>query len=225
MTGAFVVAIAVGALVVMIGFGRYRHREVLRDWSGILSPEGARTVEAVEDHAAMDRHMADEAWGRAMIAQESREWAEAVRLLELAYWVIEDATPARLERLRAMTRVCRQAAAVLPMPAIQTGAFRLGRLRTLAGAGAALHAILVAPTERIVLRTRLLAAGLRMALWTMRRARAGAAHRPERGKAWRAFDAALADWKTLDVEHLHTYRAAMMVLAAELRREVPVTLS
>jgi hypothetical protein len=43
--------------------------------------------------------------------------------------------------------------------------------------------------------------------------------------AWCACEAVPSDWKALDAAHLETYHAAMMALAAELRREVPLTLS
>jgi hypothetical protein len=217
-----VVSLAVSSLIAILIVARYRHQDVLRDWAGILSPEWTRTLEAVEEHAAMDRHMADDAWQQALTAHGSREFNEAVRLLELAYWVIEEATSGRLERLRAMLRVCRQVSAILPLPPVQPAAFGLRKVRAAAAVGAMLHGVLVAPAERLALRARTLAACFRLAVWTMRRARGAAIRRPAVGRAWQAFETALADWDALDLAHLETFRAAMMALAWELRREVAI---
>lgn len=224
MTWLVVVSVAVVSLTVVLFVARYRHQEVVKDWAGVLSPEAARIVAAVEADAAMDEHMMTDAWARAMAAHERAELQEAVRLLELAFWVVEDATPGRLQRLRSMAAICRQAAAVLPLPPVRPSTYRLRTVRTLAGLGALLHAILVTPAERLAMRARVLVATFRLLVWTMRRAKTVAARRPEPGTAWKRFDAALADWKAADREHLESYRAAMMTLSDFLRREVPVSL-
>ena len=215
--------LALGALVAMVAVARYRHAAVVRDWSAVMSPEAARMVEAVEEGSALDQRMAADAWAQAMSAQESCQWEEAVRLLELAYWVVEDSTPARLERLRAMAQVCRQAAAIMPLPPVPPRDFRLARLRTLAGATALVHSLLVAPAERLALRARMLMAAFALLLWTMRRTKEQARERPQHGRAWAAFEAEMADWKALDQAHLETFRAAMTTLVSELRRELPIS--
>jgi len=224
MTWAVVISVAVVSLAVVLFVARYRHHEVVKDWEGVLSPEAARIVAQVEANAEMDQHMTTDAWAHALAAQEREEWQEAVRQLELAYWVIEDCTPGRIERLRSMSAVCRQVAAVLPLPPVRPSSYRLASVRSLAGLGALLHAVLVTPAERLGMRARVLVATFRLLVWTMRRAKALAAQRPQPGTAWARFDAALADWKTADRAHLESYRAAMMTLSDYLRREVPVSL-
>ena len=214
----------VGGLAVLLVLARYRHHQVVKDWTGIMDPGAAEALAQVEQNAALDQRMMSDAWAQALAAQERKEWQEAVRLLELAWWVLDDATPSRLQRLRSMSQICRQVAAVLPLPAARPADFRMARLRGLAGLGAILHAVLVSPAERLAMRARVLVAAFQLLLWTARRAKVKAAARPEPGAAWRTFDSALADWKTADRAHLESYRAAMMTLAAELRREVPVSL-
>lgn len=224
MTWAVVISVAVVSLVVVLFLARYRHREVVMDWAGVMSPETARILAQVEENADLDHHMAQDAWAHALAAQERQEWQEAVRQLELAFWVIEDCTPGRLERLRSMAYLCRQVAAVMPLPPVRPSSYRLARARGLAVLGALAHAFLVTPAERLALRAQVLVATFRLLVWTLQRTKERAAGRPAPGQAWDLFKAGLEDWLTADKAHLETYRAAMMTLADHLRREVPVSL-
>jgi len=207
------------SLAVVLFVSRYRHRDVVKDWSTVLSPEAARIVEQVEANAETDQRMTADAWALAEAAQERAEYQEAIRQLELALWLLEDCTPGRLVKLRAMTVVCRQVAAVLPLPPVRPSSFKLTRVRSLAGLGAILHAILVTPAERMALRARVLVAVFRLLVWTLRRAKAVAAERPDRGRAWRRFEAAMGDYWTADRECSASYRACMVTLSEYLRRE------
>ena len=212
-------SIIIVSLAVVLFVARYRHRDVVKDWSTVLSPEAARIVEQVEANADTDHRMTADAWALAEAAQERAEYQEAIRQLELALWLIEDCTPGRLVKLRAMTVACRQVAAVLPLPPVRPSSFKLARVRSLAGLGAILHAILVTPAERMALRARVLVAVFRLLVWTLRRAKAVAAERPDRGRAWRRFEAAMGDYWTADRECSASYRACMVTLSEYLRRE------
>lgn len=220
MTWLVLTATAAAALIVLLLISRYRHHDVLRDWAGALHPGAAETLEQARENAALDQQMMDDAWSQAVLAQESERFQEAVRLLELAYWVLEDCTPARLERLRAMAYLCRKAAAVFPVEQVAPDSLETPRLAGLAWVAAIIHAGLVTPTERLAVRVRMLITGFQVLLWTLRRTKERAVARPERWAAWKAFGRLLRDWKTLDNAHLETLRVSLATLSNVLRGAV-----
>jgi hypothetical protein len=73
--------------------------------------------------------------------------------------------------------------------------------------GAALHQVLVSALERFLLRLQVLGVGFRLALRVIVGARRQAASAPEARRPWGDYERALADWKTLDREHLETFKA------------------
>jgi hypothetical protein len=163
--------------------------------------------------------MAEDAYVGALRARTKADITQAVRLLELACRVIEEATPSRLHRLRVMSRLMRMTMAILPVEAVPTSAFQLRPMVAVAGVGEILHMLLVAPAERFALRLRILAVGFKMTVRVLRRSTNVAAGSPQTQAAWDTCRRALTDWSTLDQEHLRSVKALTAALAVELERD------
>jgi hypothetical protein len=214
--------ITAGTLLVALAVGRYHHRSRLEQWRELLEPAGDGAVQALTESCALDSAMAEDAYLGALRARSRSDIGQAVRLLELSCRVIEEATPSRLHRLRVMSRLIRMAVAILPLEAVPPSAFQLRHMAALAGLGALVHMVLVAPVERFALRLRILAVGFRLTVRALRRSTEVAAVRPGAQRPWDTCRRALADWSLLDQEHLKSVRALTAALAVELEREALV---
>jgi len=203
-----------GTLVVAFVFLRYRHVPRTRAWDSLLTGSAARVAVTSE----LDQATAEYAWEGAVNARRQRDQQEAVRLLQLAYQVIQEATPQRLTRLRAMARASRMALAIMPLPPVPPLAFRLRQVKAAASLGAMLHLVML-PAQRFLVRLRVLSTGFRLTARSLQRSKAAAARRPVESRAWVLFEAGLSDWNTLDFEHVQSFRALMAALAGELRAE------
>jgi hypothetical protein len=211
--------IAAGTLLVALALGRYHHRSRLEQWRQLLEPAGDDVVQALTESCALDSAMAEDAYVGALRARTKADITQAVRLLELACRVIEEATPSRLHRLRVMSRLIRMTMAILPVEAVPTSAFQLRPMVAVAGVGEILHMLLVAPAERFALRLRILAVGFKMTVRVLRRSTNVAAGSPQTQAAWDTCRRALTDWSTLDQEHLRSVKALTAALAVELERD------
>ena len=194
---------------------RYRHERTIKDWDKLLSPGMRFAVQSLELEVQADAAMADSGFHGAKQARDRQELAEAIRLLELSSHAVEQATPSRLKRLRAMAVLIRMAAALVPVRPLRIRDYRLRELIAVVGVGAALHQILVSALERFLLRLQVLGIGFRLALRVMLSARRQAATAPEARRAWGDYERALEDWKTLDREHLETFKALARSLETE----------
>lgn len=204
-----------GGLVFLGVLGRYNLRTSLRDWMLVLSPASRETVTALASHVELDAFLAGHAHSAAVRSLGSGELEEAVRLLDLAASVIVEAVPDRLTRLRGMAVCCRMASALLPLPPLAPRDFRLWQIVTLAGLGTLAHHFLVSMGERFLLRLWLMGLCYRIVKGVACRSAGKARREPHALSPWRRFEAALADFKTLDREHVESFRALMMSLAAE----------
>jgi hypothetical protein len=209
------IALAVGFAVVVAQAARYRHERTLTRWNGLLSREMRTAVKALEMEMQVDAAMADDSLRDALHARERQEHFEAIRLLELSCNAIEDATPDRLKRLRAMGVLIRMAVALSPVRPLRMRDYHLRELIAVVGAASALHHVLVTALERFLLRVQVLGVGFRLALRVMVVARNRATDGPAAPRPWVDYERALADWKTLDREHLETFRALARSLDAE----------
>lgn len=219
MTSAVVGIVAVGLLLVVWALARYHHRSELERWRQLIEPAGDRAALDVSEACEIDQIMANHALGASERARGRLELSEAVRLLELALRVVEEATPSRVQRLRIMGRLVRMSMAILPLEAVPASRFRLARVGALARVGVFLDRLVVSPGERMAVRVRVLALGFGLTLHVLRTSTSAAGRRPEVGAAWDRFRAALADWKTLDEEHLRSMRALLAAIAVELKRD------
>lgn len=209
-------AVASGVTCLYV-YGRYSLAAVARAWEFVLTPAGQRALTALKEQVALDAAMLDYAYHTAAKAQRAARQDEAIRLLELAFSVVKRATPDRLTRLRAMSVLCRMAAAILPPPPLRPRAFRLRQLTTWAGLGVLCHHVLVSGLERFRLRLCLLRFGFRLVLEVMGRSASRVRLVPGAVPAWQGFAAARDDFKTLDLEHVESFRALMEALEAEER--------
>lgn len=219
MNTVVLLSIVVGTLLVALALGRYHHRSRLEQWRQLLEPTAHSAVQALTESCALDSAMAEDAYVGAVKARSRSDISQAVRLLELACSVVEEATPSRLQRLRVMSRVMRMTMAILPLEAVPPAAFELRPVAAMAGVGEILHFLLVAPAERFALRLRILTVGFRMTVRVLRRSTNVAAVRPQTQAAWDTCRRALSDWSTLDQEHLRSVKALTAALAVELERE------
>ena len=90
------------ALVVTWVLGRYNARAIERDWEMMLTAKGRGAIEALELQVLCDGAAVESARIGALSARERADFAQATRLAGLAYRAVEEATPDRLKRLRAM---------------------------------------------------------------------------------------------------------------------------
>jgi len=209
---------AVGFVCVALVLGqaaRYRHERTIKDWNKLLSPGMRFAVQSLELEVQADAAIADSGLHGAQQARARQELAEAIRLLELSCNAIERATPSRLKRLRAMAVLIRMAAALVPVRPLRIRDYRLRELIAVVGVGAALHQVLVSALERFLLRLQVLGIGFRLALRVMAGARRQAAAAPAARRPWGDYERALEDWKTLDREHLETFKALARSLEME----------
>src|SRR5258708_39019288 len=102
--------------------------------------------------ARAERAIAEDSMEQVEVARRGQDWAEACRTVALLAGAFERAMPDRLKNLRAMALCVRVSAVMMPPPSLSPWRFRLSSIRTLAGAGAMLHHVLVTPVERMLLR-------------------------------------------------------------------------
>jgi len=196
-------------------YSRYSRAAIRRDWEMVLTPKGQRALGALTHQVELDATLADSAYAAARHARRRAEIAEAGRLLELSFSIVEQATPDRLTRLRAMGVCCRMASAMMPLPPLRPRDFHLRQLTTVAGLVATIHHLVVTSTERFLLRLRFLAWGFHLTKRIMGQSVAQVKVTPRGERGWREFSVALADFKQLDAEHIASFRALMASLEAE----------
>lgn len=211
MTWALLLALAVaGAIAVCFALGRRNVPADLDEWCARLHAESASIQSALELQVAADNAMSRDALRRAEAARDSASYAEAVRLVDVAFGVLEGATADRMTRLRGMALCVRMIGAVLPVAPLRVNTYRLREVRALAAVGALLHHVLVSAAERFLLRLFVLRFAYRLTLRAMR----GGVERihvdPQAAEAWVRCDEAVSDWTGgLDPAHVEAFRAFM----------------
>ena len=208
--------LTIGALsaTLLVLLGRHNAGRIAGEWDMMLGSNVLHSVDALERRCQLDHMMADGAWSAAQAALAAATSSEVVRLVDLSYSVLEASTNDRITRLRAV-RVCsRMAAALVPLPPLVPRDFRRRELRTLAALSSVAHHLLVSMRERFVMRARVIAFGLVLSLRAMRRKPPSETLE----EVLTRFDAAKADWKTLDLAHVEMVRALLVSVAA-VRRE------
>lgn len=209
-------AAGLACLALVIGqVTRYRHERTVKQWNTLLSPGKRFAVQSLEIEVQADGAMADSGFDGARQARDRQDFTEAVRLLELSCEAIERATPNRLRRLRAMAVLIRMAAALVPVRPLRMRDYHLRELIAVVGVGAALHQVLVSALDRFLLRLQVMGIGFRLALRVLVGARRQAAATPGARRPWGEYERALEDWKTLDREHLETFKALAKSLEIE----------
>lgn len=209
-----------GAMAVTFILGRRNVPGDLEEWCGKLSEDASRLRAALELQVTADGAMVSDALERAAKARDSLAYGEAVRLVDIAYRVLESAGADRLERLRGMAQCIRMAsAAAVPVAPLAPGSYRLGEIRSLFSAGLIVHHVLVSAAERLLLKLLLLRFGVRLAVRAMK----GGADRlhvdPAAVRAWERCEAAVTDWtEGLDPEHVEAFRTVLATAQAAHQR-------
>ena len=205
------------ALVVTWILGRYNSRAIERDWEMMLTAKGRGAIEALELQVLCDGAAVESARIGALSARDRADFAQATRLAGLAYRAVEEATPDRLKRLRAMGVCIRMATAILPVQALKPRDFRLAQLSSLAGLSKFIHHLLVSTGERFLLRLYVLGLGYRIITRSLSGSSASVKNDVGDVWAWDIFDRATADWSTLEREHVESFRVFVLSLTAEKR--------
>jgi hypothetical protein len=205
------------ALVVTWILGRYNARAIERDWEMMLTAKGRGAIEALELQVLCDGAAVESARIGAMSARERADFPQATRLAGLAYRAVEEATPDRLKRLRAMGVCIRMATAILPVQPLKPRNFRLAQLSSLAGLSSFIHHLLVSTGERFLLRLYVLGLGYRIIARSLSGSSGGITQDVGDDWAWDAFDRATADWSSLEREHVESFRVFVLSLTAEKR--------
>ena len=205
------------ALVVTWILGRYNSRAIERDWEMMLTAKGRGAIEALELQVLCDGAAVESARIGALTARERADFSQATRLAGLAYRAVEEATPDRLKRLRAMGVCIRMATAILPVPTLKPRNFRLTQLSSLAGLSKFIHHLLVSTGERFLLRLYVLGLGYRIITRSLSGSSASVKNDVGDVWAWDIFDRATADWSTLEREHIESFRVFVLSLTAEKR--------
>jgi hypothetical protein len=205
------------ALVVTWVLGRYNARAIERDWEMMLTAKGRGAIEALELQVLCDGAAVESARIGALSARERADFPQATRLAGLAYRAVEEATPDRLKRLRAMGVCIRMATAILPVPALKPRNFRLTQLASLAGLSKFIHHVLASTGERFLLRLYVLGLGYRIITRSLSGSSASVKNDVGDVWAWDIFDRATADWSTLEREHVESFRVFVLSLTAEKR--------
>ena len=134
---------------------------------------------------------------------------------------MEEATPDRLKRLRAMGVCIRMATAILPISPLRPRNFRLAQIASLAGLASFLHHVLVSTGERFLLRLYVLGLGYRIVTRSLSGSTGGLSHDVGDVWAWDIFERATSDWTSLEREHLESFRIFILSLTAEKRSLEP----
>ena len=205
------------ALVVTWVLGRYNARAIERDWEMMLTAKGRGAIEALELQVRCDGAAVESARIGALSARERADFTQATRLAGLAYRAVEEATPDRLKRLRAMGVCIRMATAILPVPPLKPRNFRLTQLSSLAGLSKFIHHVRASTGEKFLLRLYVLGLGYRIITRSLSGASTSVKNEVGDVWAWDIFDRATADWSTLEKEHVESFRVFVLSLTAEKR--------
>jgi hypothetical protein len=205
------------ALVVTWVLGRYNARAIERDWEMMLTAKGRGAIEALDLQVLCDGAAVESARIGALSARERADFGQATRLAGLAYRAVEEATPDRLKRLRAMGVCIRMATAILPVPPLKPGNFRLTQLASLAGLSSFIHHVLVSTGERFLLRLYVIGLGYRIVGRALGGSTTGLSRDVGDAWAWDVFDRATVDWASVEREHVESFRVFVLSLTAEKR--------
>jgi hypothetical protein len=192
--------------------GLYDVASSRKAWTFILGPRALWPVDELQAMVELDALLADDAYMKALAAHGRGDLQRMEHLLDLACQALGDATPDRLTRLRGMAICSRMCAAILPLSPLRPQDFQTRRIATLAGLSNLVQHLVITNAERLVLRLTVVRWGFHIAMWALLGSR--------RRRRIHDFGEALNDWKALDREHLDSFRALLLSLAAERRSTV-----
>lgn len=144
-----------GAVLFMALVGQRDEATTRRHWEALLDGTGSAYSE-IEELVLHERRMAEDSFRVAEAAWAVESLNEATRFLRVGASIVASCADTLPALLRNMALLSRQASAIAPAEPLPVAAFRLRRLRTLAGMHGALNALLVTARQRLALRLRIL---------------------------------------------------------------------
>ena len=205
-------------LVVLVVLGRRDERKVRRDWEVLLSRRSEDVYETLHGRFASEVALATLTYERAFEVRGRGRLAEAKRLLDVGYTVIEKLAPDMLKLLAAMATFSRMVSAIVPVAPLRPQDFRLAQVASLAYLGRFLRHVLVTSTERFRLHVYILGRSFGLATrYLLQATRRILRDEPGAERQWDAVDGALQDIRTLTDMSLETLRALLQAL--ERQRE------
>ena len=199
-------------LCLHVALVRYRLRDTVGDWSALLLGSGRQRVRELKDELALTALMAEDTFEAARRAQAREEHQEAARLLTLAFEVIQDVVPDRLDRLRAMSKLSRMVLAVVPLDPLLPRDLALPQLVRLAVLGRVVHHLLASTQERFRWLCLVLGWCYRSVARDLRASR-DLVENPGQVRAWARFELGLKDFTALDRKHLEAFSVIVASLA------------
>jgi len=204
-----------GAVAVCFVLGRRNVPANLQDWHTRLSQDSLRLQSALDLQTAAESAMSRDALRRAVDARDSFAYVEALRLADIAFRVLEDATNDRLTRLKGMAMCVRMASAVFPVKPVYPRPYKLGEVRALLTIGLVVHHLLVSAVERLLLKLLMLRFACHLTLRAMRVGIQGIRVDPGAVEAWDRCGNAVSDWtEGLDPEHVEAFKVMLSAMKA-----------
>jgi hypothetical protein len=208
-------------LVVLVVLGRRDERKVRRDWEVLLSRRSEQVYDSLRGRFDSEVALATLTYERAFEVRGKNRLAEAKRLLDVGYGLIEKLAPDMLKLLAAMATFSRMVSAIVPVAPLRPQDFRVAQLASLAYLGRLLRHVLVTSTERFRLHVYILGRSFALATRHLLQAtRRILRDEPGQDRQWTAVDDALQDVRTLTDKSLETLRALLQAL--ERQRDVDV---
>jgi hypothetical protein len=197
---AFAVAALLGLVCLLAVLSREDRLLQEDQWAGVLSTRAAAQLADLRARYEIERAAADASYALADTARAKGDTEHAILMLGVGYRYLAGLTRDRRAYLRELALYSRLVSAIVPLPPLAPRQFRLGELRTLAGAGHVVHYLLVAAAERFRLRVWTLAHGFALAVRAL-------------VPTSRRIPAARADYATLEGETLRSAEALVEALA------------
>lgn len=219
VTVVLLAAIAAGVVVLVLGtFDRNR---ALRRWDFVLSGRAEKATEALRTRLAEDTDIAAHTYDLALERKATLSYDEAVRLLAIAAETIEEAAADRQRRLRALSVYARMAEAIVPVPPVRPARFRLLEMKSLTQVASWLQELVATYEERFRFRLAVIGFGIRLVVRSIRGSRTRATLDPTHSEPYRTFGDSLHDFRSLDDEHVESFRQLLRSAAATDRETLP----
>jgi hypothetical protein len=177
-----------------------------------LRGEDENALRRMRENVQDEWQVADVVYSRAHELKKLGSLAEAVRILDAGFELIESYSPNMIALLRALNDYSRMVSAVAPLPPLRPTQFHATPVASLAYAQAILHRFLVSTAERFRFRAYVLARCFAVAtryMWMYTR-RLNA--RPDLERDWEQVEALRHDFGALTNESVEQYRAVLISL-------------
>jgi len=206
-----------GGVAFLALVGQRNEAAARRQWETLLDGTGSAHSE-IEGRVLHERRMAEDSFRTAEAAWALESTEEASRFLCVGAKIVASCSDTLPALLRNLALLSRQAAAIAPVEPLPVEAFRLRRLRTLAGFEGAIRTLLVTSRERLSLRLRVLRYAVPAASRWLVRAAHQTAEAPNDHERWSHLGDVRHDLGALTDESLMSLRVVLRSLAVMAQR-------